>query len=290
MSRRSCPAAFVLYLATALLPSRLAAETEYILSLEYETSAQRFDGQGSGHSSGHQALAERIIGTTADGIEVEYFIPFDPDEIKGNEKWMFPARMLIAPDGTKTILNEPQMMARLDSWLVEANWSREVCSQWLFTWTAIQIRCDPKAAIEAVETYGMRPGRIAEGERFAPIGAATPAVLAKTGMRNGRIVLTATVSIDPAFVRKGAADSAMVVAQISGEELSPEVAAIEVAAIDATGTVSVEFEVDDSGMVWKRTDTSEVTVTGDRHGDETRHSVQIVTRTPLAEWGQSQSP
>jgi hypothetical protein len=159
-----------------------------------------------------------------------------------------------------------------------------VCSRWGFTWTAFQVRCDPEAAIEAVETYGMHPGAIAEGKPYALEGALGPVVLARSGERDGRVLLTGSGPVDPAFIRAQEARGALVVAEVSGEKLTPEQADAKAAAITASGTLAVTFEVDTTGMVWKREDTSEVTVTGSEFSDGTRRSRQTVTRLPRADW------
>lgn len=272
-----------LTLAAAFLAVPAAAQ-DYVLQLEYETNTRGDDEGSRSSSSGRQAIAEKVIATTAEGVELEFALPYDPEEIRGNERWMFPARVRVAPDGSKTILNSEELLARNAAWLAEAEWTRDVCSRWLFTWTAVQIRCDPEAAIEAVETYGMQPGPIGEGQPFALEGALGPVVLARSGEHDGRIVLTGTGPVDPAFIREREARSAMVVAEISRETLTPEEAAAQAAAITAIGTLVVKFEIDASGLVWRREDLSEVTVTGSRFSDGTRHARQTVTRLPRAEW------
>jgi hypothetical protein len=74
------------------------------------------------------------------------------------------------------------------------------------------------------------------------------------------------------------------VAEVSRETLTPEEAEAKTAAITATGTLTVTFEVDAVGMVWKREDASEVTVAGSEFSDGTRRSRQTVTRLTRADW------
>lgn len=273
----------------ALLTAAPAAAQEYVLALEYQTSTEGGQYDSSGSSSGRQAIAERVIAATPEGVEAEYTLPFDPEEIRGNERWMFPARIRIAADGGKTLLNPDELAARNAAWLAEAKWPREVCSRWLFTWTAVQIRCDPEAAVEAVESYGMRPGRIAEGVPFALKGALGPVVLTRAGEADGRIILTGSGPVDVAFLRESAAQTALVVAEITGKTLTLAEAQAQAAAITASGTVSVTFEVDAAGMVWKRIDRSEITVTGDPDGDETRRAESTVTRLTRDAWDRRQA-
>lgn len=273
-----------LALALALLAASPAAAQDYVLQLEYETETRGDDGEVTSSASGRQPIAERVIAATPEGMELEYSLPFDPEEIRGNERWMFPARMRVAPDGAKTILNPDELLARNAAWLAEADWPREVCSRWGFSWTAYQVRCDVEAAIEAADTYGMQPGRIAEGQPFALKGALGPVVLARAGEKDGRIVLTGTGPVDPAFIREREARGALVVAEVSGEALTPAEATAKTAAITATGTLTVTFEIDAAGLVWRREDRSEITLDGSEFSDGTTRARQTVTRLPRAEW------
>lgn len=275
-------------LATLILAPPAAAQ-EYVLALEYQTSTEGGQYDSSSSSSGRQAIAERVIAASAEGTELEYSLPFDPEDVRGNDRWMFPARMRVAPDGAKTILNPDELLARSEAWLAEMEWPREVCSRWTFSWAAYQIRCDTAAAVEAVESYGMQPGRIAAGEPFALRGALGPVVLARAGERDGRVVLTGSGPVNPAFLRAEDARAALVVAEVSGEALPPEATAAAAAAITATGTVSVTFEVDAAGLVWRREDVSEYTLTGSRFNDGLSRARTTVTRLPRAAWEQREA-
>jgi hypothetical protein len=268
----------------ALILAAPATAQDYVLQLAYETETRGDDGEVTSSASGRQPIAEKVIAATPEGTELEYALPFDPEDVRGNERWMFPARMRVAPDGTLTILNTEELLARNAAWLAEAEWTTEVCSRWAFSWTAVQIRCDPEAAIEAVETYGMHPGRIAEGQPFALEGALGPVVLSRAGESEGRIVLTGSGPVDPAHIRKQEALGALVVAEVSGEQLTSEQAEARAAGITASGTLTVTFEVDASGMVWKREDRSEITLAGSEYRDGTTRARQTVTRLPRAEW------
>ena len=135
----------------------------------------------------------------------------------------------------------------------------------------------------------MLPGRIAEGQSFALKGALGPVVLVRTGGTDGRSVLTGSGPVDVAHLRESAARTALVVAEITGKALTLEEAQTQAAAITASGTVSVTFEVDAAGMVWKRTDRSEINISGDPDGDETRRRKSTVTRLTRDEWDRRQA-
>ena len=121
----------------ALILATPAAAQDFVLALEYQTNTEGGEDNSSSSSSGRQAIAERIIAVTGDGVEAEYTIPNDPEDVRGNERCMFPARIRFAADGGKILLNPDELAERNAAWLAEAKWPRELCSRWLFTWTAV---------------------------------------------------------------------------------------------------------------------------------------------------------
>ena len=76
-------------LVLAALLAAPAAAQDYVLQLEYETETTSEEGDVTNGSSGRQPIAERILAATPDGIEAEFSLPFDPEDIRGNERWMF---------------------------------------------------------------------------------------------------------------------------------------------------------------------------------------------------------
>lgn len=130
----------------------------------------------------------------------------------------------------------------------------------------------------------MQPGRIAEGQAYALKGALGPVVLRRKGETGGRVILTGSGPVDVAFLREEDARAALVVAEVSNETLAPDDARAQAAGIAATGTVSVTFEVDAAGMVWRREDVSDYTMTGSRFRDGHTRARTIVTRLTRAEW------
>lgn len=273
-----------LALAAAVCLAAPAAAQDYVLALEYESSTEGGADGASSSASGRQAIAERVIALTIEGTELEYTLPYDPEEVRGNERWMFPARVRVAADGSMALLNADELTARADAWLAEMEWPREVCSRWAFSWAAYQVRCDAAAAIEAAGSYGMQPGRIAEGQAYALKGALGPVVLRRSGETGGRVILTGSGPVDVAFLREEDARAALVVAEVGNETLAPLDARAQAAGIAATGTVSVTFEVDAAGMVWRREDVSDYAMTGSRFRDGHTRARTIVTRLTRAAW------
>ena len=117
---------------------------------------------------GSHELGERIVGTGSDGTEIEYY---KPGRIQNNDEWMFPARILVAPDGSKTILDPARLSTRLENWLAAKDWNHEQCPHRLFSWATVDIGCDISAIVPTIEAYGMRPGNISEEREITAIGA-----------------------------------------------------------------------------------------------------------------------
>lgn len=265
-------------LLSGMLHAPVIAQEEYVLLLEYETESQSDEGSGSSKSSGRQALAERVIARRDAGTEIEYSIPGDAERIKGNAIWMYPARVLVSAAGEKTLLNGEEINQRVDEWLEKANWPREICGRWIFTWTAYHIRCDLPAIIDEVEGYGMRPGDVKEGEAIRVYSQVEPAVLIKTGETKNRTILAAEVGIDPAVIRQDEAEMMVAVAEMTGKELTLDQALAELIDFKAEGVIRLVLEVDANGLVWRRIESMDMQVSGLKSGEEVRRSSNTVTR------------
>ncbi len=264
-----------------------ASQPDYVLVQTYETSFIQA-GSSSGSASGRTALTERVIAQSADGTEIDYSIPQDPADARGSAIWMYPARVLIGPNGDKRVLNAQELDARVDEWLASADWTRDACSRWLFTWTAVQIRCDPAAVIEVIEANDMRPGTIAEGVLLDIPGYGISAYLREAGMRGNRRLFIAEAELDSDWARRKGAEVAVAVAEMNGETLAFEDALIAEAEVETSGTIRIEFEVDDAGLVWGRTSEVEELVIKPSQTDELRRMRSTVTRFTYDDWASMQ--
>lgn len=263
----------------------------FILFLEYSNRSKDLDGMGSGSSNGQQAIAERIVSQSDKGTEIEYFVP--GDDPPGIIAWQYPARVEVAHDGSKTILNPQEVQDRLDAFLKTAAFGRDACGKWGFSWTAFQLRCDNQAIVDSIETFGMRPTEMVEGAPLSAPAAITTPLLYAAGTRNGRQLLRAEIGIDSEAVRKREAEGKVIVAQIAGETLSIEQALEELRDLTASGSIVVEFEVDEEGLVWRRSQTTIMTVKGNDFDDtdrgETRVSREVTRRFTAHEWAEWQA-
>lgn len=262
----------------------LASEPDYVLEQIYRYSSQGLDSGSKGSGSGRTVLSERIIQEQDGRVEVEYSILGDLDEVRGNAKWMYPARVLVAPDGTKTLLNADELDARVNDWLKKAEWTREACGQWGFTWTAYQVLCDPQAVIGEIEAQDMRPGIIADGQAMQLPSFGTFVVLRKGEQDDRGLTYVGTAQIGSEFVRRQIAQSMVVTAQLNGDALSIEQALEQALSIEAEGEVTLTLIVDPQGLIVKRTEEYEMIVTGGEYGDERRTGTTTTFRVSYQDW------
>ena len=262
----------------------LASDPHYVLVQSYDYESKDLEGRGSGSGSGRTAMAERVIETREDGLVIEYSIPGDQDKIRGNAMWMYPARVLVAPDGSKTLLNAGELKERNLAWRESAEWPPEVCGQWIFTWTAIQILCDPRKVIEEIEATDMRPGNLAVGTTIALPQYGVELVLGEGEPDDRGMVLTATGTVSSDFAQRQAAQAEVIAAKINGEELALEQALADAASITADGEVGVSFIIDENGSILKREERYDITVTGEDNEGEHRTGRVTVFRVLYDDW------
>lgn len=253
------PIPFTTLLAALLLPAGAAcaeppppaarAGDVYELTKSYETSMET-SGGSSGSSQGHDSLLERVIAVRADGLELEYDVPKSESSAAN---WQLPVRVLRTHGGELRLLNGAELESRVDPWLKKAKMTRAACGRWIFTWNAFRIDCDPQSAIAIVSAYGLAPAGLREGALYRESEARGPAPLrmASTGPEGSTFV--AEMEIDPEAVRRGQAESDVVVAEISGKPITLEAAARAHAKASVSGTISVTLATDAAGSVKRRT-------------------------------------
>jgi len=259
-----------------------SATEEFVLFTEYRDHSIGLDSGLRSRSRGQTTLGERIIHRSDKGTEIEYFIPGrQPPPI---DRWKFPARVLVAPDGTKTLLNGDEAQERLSAYISEKEITREACGQWIIFHIAAQFQCENQAVIDSIDGFGMRPALMEEGAKIELPGALSYAELRQVGIRNGRDLLRAEIGLDPEYRRQKQAETDVILAPYRGEEISLEDALAALTDFSASGALIVEFEVDQDGLVWRREDTLVVTVSGESSDNETRVSRTITRRFAKKEW------
>jgi len=227
---------------------------------------------GSSHSSGSDTILVRIVNVSSAGTEREYDLPRSAKAEERERQWQLPVRILAATDGSRHILNVPEMKARLADWLKRGKMTTASCGQWIFTWNAFKIECDPQAVLAMVDDFTIAPPVLREGLPYADAGALAPAAL--TRVANDRYA--ARLLVDPDAVKRDEAESAKVTAQILGPTASsmPSVR-------QASGTIEVEFKTDRESRPLTRTRTATIDVVLSDGTTERRRSVETLEMTAI---------
>lgn len=255
---------------------------EYEISKRYETSQQTSDGS-SGSSRGRDAILERVIGVHEGGLELEYDLPKDATAKDRARSWQFPVRVFRPTNGSMQLLNRPELEARVEGWLKAAGWTRAVCGRWIFTWNAFRIECDPQSVIKAVEAFDLRSADIREGATYQETEARGPGTLTRKAAGPNGATFTVVMEIDPDAVRRARADSDVAVGEIMQKPVTLDAALRERAKESVSGTISVTFDTDSAGNVWRRTKVTKVETKGPDGRSESQTVTETVERRPVSE-------
>jgi hypothetical protein len=245
----------------------------YELTQSYQTNETSSDGS-KGSSSGHSSLVERVVGLRDGGVEVEYDLPSDVTPKDRAREWQFPARIFKAADGSRQLLNTAQLEARLDGWLKVAKWDRSVCGRWIFTWTAIRIACDPQEIVARTVELDPAAQIVREGAVYSNPRAAQDGRIVRTG----KSAFSVTVPIDPDTVRHERAEADVIVGEISGKPVSLEATLRERVGEQVTGSITVMWETDATGIARKRVTTTRTEIRREDGITEKQTGTEIVER------------
>lgn len=224
--------------------------------IRLESKSESAGDNGSGSSSSRSTMVERVLQVQADGVELEFDFPSGtPAEDRARE-WRFPARVFKSTDGTLELLNVAELEARLDIWLESGGVDRVYCGKWLFTWTAVQINCDPYSVLDTLKAFDLRLGEIQEGKFLNEAATKAPAPLKiETGSEANTYV--ADFELDPDVLRRQLAETDVAVSEIMGEQPLTLAEALEAWSADAiSGTLRTSIETDTEGLVVRRTQLS----------------------------------
>lgn len=238
--------------ALAATPSPVAGE-EYEIRRSYETSGQSSDGLSSSSSSGHTTILERVISVREDGLVLEYDLPGDTTAQERAREWQFPARVFRSSSGAVQLLNRTELEARVEAWLKSAGWTREVCGQWIFTWNAFQIECDPQSVVETIEALDLGSADLSVGALYEVPEASSPGTLVRTAAGPNDATYSVVMEVDPDAVRRARAEADVAVGEIMQKPVTLEAALRERANEQITGTITVTLETNSWGDVRSRT-------------------------------------
>ncbi|MEO0712672.1 MAG: hypothetical protein AAFY37_02035 [Pseudomonadota bacterium] len=224
----------------------------YKIQLEQRSTSS--GTSSSGNSTSRMALTERVVELRPDGIVLEFDLPGEVSEEDRAIEWQFPARVLKRPDGSLELTNFDELEARSTEWLERAELDSSACGQWLFTWTAVKIECDPLSAVDMIQPFDLRLADLADGAIYEEAGADGPSQLTNTQLESGGSAFKAEMKINPDFVRRARAESDIIVAEIMGETVPTLEAAIQSRSLERySGTIVTEFRTDPLGRVIQKT-------------------------------------
>lgn len=224
----------------------------YEMIRSYETSSESSEGS-SLSSQGRTELVERVVGVRPDGLELEYDLPESVPAKERAPMWQLPARVFWPNGGRPQLLNRAELEVRVERWLKKGKLTRAACGRWYFTWNAFKVECDPQSAIEIIEAYDLRSADVREGALYREKEALAPAPLKRQSDGPEGSTFAAIMDIDPDALRRGRAESDVIVAEISGKPVTLEAAAEARAKDVISGTISVTFVTDPKGRVTRRT-------------------------------------
>ena len=253
----------------------------------YEITAlresSRLSSEGSsGSSFDKDTIVERVIGVRADGLELEYDLPKDVTADQRSSDWKFPARVFKPYDGAPQLLNRPELETRIDAWLKKAKWPRTACGHWIFTWNAFQVDCDPQSAIKVIEAFDLRLANLREGASYQVAGAREPGTLTTKAAGPEGVTFAVALEVDPDATRRARAESDVVTGEITRKPVSLETALAERAKEDVSGTISITFDTDAAGEVWRRTTVTKLEIKTPKGRSDTQAVTETVERRLLS--------
>ena len=262
---------------------------EYEISKSYETSEQASNGS-SGSSRGRDTIIERVIGVREGGLELEFDLPKEATAEDRARSWQFPVRVFRSTNGPMQLLNRPELEARIEDWLKAAGWTRAACGQWIFTWNAFRIECEPESVIKAVESFDLRSADIREGASYQEAEAIGPGTLTRRSTGPEGATFAVVLKIDPDAVRRARAESDVAVGEMMQKPVTLDAALLERAKEDVSGTISVTIDTDPAGNIRRRTKVTKVETKGPDSRTQSQVATETVERHPVATLGSASPP
>lgn len=246
-----------------------------------EVQRENKSDTSSGSSFDRDTITVRVVSAHDGGLELEYDMLPAASEKERQSEWQLPARIFVPANGEPQLLNAPELTKRSDAWLAKAGWTHEICGQWIFTWNAFKIECDPQSVLGLVKDYGLQPADLRDGALYRHPGAGTAVPLHMTSTPSGGATYTATMPIDADQVRQSLAENDVIVAKITGKQLSEADAKATHATTQITGTINVTFEADSIQTVQRLTTVVKIKQTETDGKNKTSSSIETLTRSPL---------
>jgi hypothetical protein len=266
-------------LARAEPPTSGPSAGHYEIVSHYESAEER-DGGFSASASGGDLMVERVVALREGGLELEYDLPRDSTPEERARQWRFPARVLREPGGALSLLNRDELEARLGRWLEAAQWTREICGRWIFTWNAFHIDCDPESVLAVIREIDLRSVELREGAPYRDSAALGPGTLRRIADGPGGARFAAVMPVDPDAFHRASAEADVAAGEMVGRPVTLEAALRQHASEAVSGTIEVVFDSDPEGNARRRTTVTRMEIVGPG-GRETRTHTETVERRPI---------
>ena len=254
------------------------AQTEYYaITTRYSTV---FEGDNSsGSSSGGSAYREEVR-TDAEGCRIR---TFDIDDADGPKRplaeWQMPIVLRECPGAAPALANRDAMLARRDAFLAAMNLTTDVCGAHYFTSNVFRIDCDPDEAVERLAEIDLGSIRLEDGAEYALPDTGTRVTLRRKASEvPGQTLFAGSAAIDPEYLRSRAAETIMVVAEVSGEKVTRDEAIAQIAGRRYSGESAITLVAEPETGRITVTLSGEVKEIGKDGTIETRKGETVTTR------------
>jgi hypothetical protein len=265
--------------ATEPLPDRVGDRFQ----LDLQVHTKQTSRTSSGTSNSNLSFIETVTAVDTDGIELEFDLPENTSPDVRARDWQFPIVVRKAADKPLQLINGAELSARIDRWLELGGLTRSDCGRWVFTWTAIKIECDPEVALASLASYDLRPADVRDGALYSVPGALAAGPLHLVSADEHGDTFTVELDLDPAVIRQELAEEEIAIAQMSGR-LPPtlEQALQSLAISKVMGNIEITLEVNEKGVVVRRTQVTNVEIIDSADGTQHRSSTAILERTLIS--------
>lgn len=237
--------------ASERAPEQVGAVYELLLT---HSSTSEGSDESSSSSNGNDALIERVLEVTSEGLVLEYDLATEAGLPHGRQdQWQYPFRVFKPLDGPMRLLNAAELETRIGPWLEHSEIPRSACGTWIFTWNAFRIECDPQSVIGGIARFNMWSGDLREGALFEEPGASEPAQITEKSAGPEGATYVVELAVDPDWVRREEAESDVVVGEIMREPVTFEEAFRARSAEGISGTITIAFDTDADGGLRRRT-------------------------------------
>jgi hypothetical protein len=213
-----------------------AGDTYEILQ---ETKSSYTSDKNSGSSMDRNAMLERVVALRKDGLVLEYDLPLATKPEDRARYWQFPVQVLKPAHGPLQLLNRSELEARVNIWLKAAKIPRSSCGHWIFTWTAIQIECDPQSVVKTIAAFALRPSDLRDGALYQDQRAHAPAPLKQKARGANGSNFYVEMQIDPDKLRQERAEAELMVADITGKKTTLAAARTARSVEKISGTIEI---------------------------------------------------